>query len=469
MAAVYASVIGSMTTREMGKRTAQTRDASAAAQAAPRVTPARTAAAHMFADVRAGQLLDGAFERRTTALDPRDRRWVHELVWGTLRNRARLDALLDARVRGGLSVLDDEVLDLLRLAAYQLLHMDSVPPYAAIGETVEQVKRRSGVGASGLANAVLRRLDRERDALGYSAPPDALDALAEAHSHPRWVVSRWAARWGVDETARLLTINNTAAPITVRAHGISTTDLQEQLGAYDVLADPVDIEPDSLRLPSGVALTSLAAFQQGALYVQDAAASLVVRYAHVPEGCTAADVCAAPGSKALELARRAAFVIAADRNIARVDRMMQGFARLGTTRLAPMIADARHPACAPVDAVLVDAPCTGTGTFRRHPDARWRLKASDFAVLGLLQKEILRGAATVVKPGGLLVYSTCSLEQEENEQMVSAFLATHPEFTLEPPPAGIVPDAVLDGGFLRVLPQRHGTDGAFAARLRRGA
>lgn len=435
----------------------------------PRVTDARAAAAHLLSDLRAGQLLDGAFERRTTSLDPRDRRWVHELVWGTLRIRAHLDALIDARVRGGLSVLDAEVLDLLRLGAYQLLRMDSVPAYAAIGETVELVKRRHGVGASGLANAVLRRLDRERDALGYTPPADTLDALAEAHSHPRWVVGRWAARWGIEETAQLLATNNTLAPITVRAFGITTAALREQLAADEIAAEPVDIEPDSLRLPAGVALTSLTAFQQGTLYVQDAAASLVVRYAHVPEGCTAADLCAAPGSKALELSRRAAFVLAADRNIARVTRMMQGFARLHTTRLAPVIADARHPACAPVDAVLVDAPCTGTGTFRRHPDARWRLKASDFAVLGMLQKQILQGAATIVKPGGLLVYSTCSLEQEENEAMVSAFLAAHPEFALEPPPAGTVPDTVLDGGLLRVLPHRHGTDGAFAARLRRQA
>lgn len=436
---------------------------------ATRVTDARALAAQLLADMRAGQLLDGAFERRATSLDPRDRRWVQELVWGMLRSRAHLDALIDARVRGGLSVLDDEVLDLLRLGAYQLLRMDSVPAYAAIGETVELVKRRSGVGASGLVNAVLRRIDRERDALGYTPPADALDALAETHSHPRWVVARWVARFGVDETARLLAANNTLAPITVRGFGITTDALREQLATDDIAAEFVDIEPDSLRLPAGVPLTSLAAFQQGTLYVQDAAASLVVRYAHVPEGCTAADLCAAPGSKALELSRRAAFVIAADRNIARVSRMMQGFARLHTTRLAPMIADARHPACAPVDAVLVDAPCTGTGTFRRHPDARWRLKASDFAVLGMLQKEILRGAATIVKPGGLLVYSTCSLEQEENEQMVSAFLAAHPEFTLEAPPAGTVPDTVLDGGYLRVLPHRHGTDGAFAARLRRAA
>jgi 16S rRNA (cytosine967-C5)-methyltransferase len=137
--------------------------------------------------------------------------------------------------------------------------------------------------------------------------------------------------------------------------------------------------------------------------------------------------------------------------------------------LFPYVADARAPAIRPVDLVLIDAPCTGTGTFRRHPDARWRLKISDIAVMAALQRAILRDAAEVVKPGGLLVYSTCSLEPEENDAQVDRFLAEHPDWRLDPPPEGVVPQAVLDAGRLRVLPQRHGTDGAFAARLRRSA
>jgi 16S rRNA (cytosine967-C5)-methyltransferase len=224
-----------------------------------------------------------------------------------------------------------------------------------------------------------------------------------------------------------------------------------------------------VRLAGAVALTELGAFRQGNCYVQDPAATLVVQYAHVDVGSVVADLCAAPGSKALELSRRAALVIAADRQGARVDRMLQGFGRLDANRLQVVIADATQPAIAPVDAVLVDVPCTGTGTFRRHPDARWRLRVSDFAVLGALQKRILRAAATVVKPGGLLVYSTCSLELEENDDQVATFLADHPEYSVEPPASGTVPDALLDGGLLRVLPQRHGFDGAFAARLRRAA
>jgi 16S rRNA (cytosine967-C5)-methyltransferase len=204
-------------------------------------------------------------------------------------------------------------------------------------------------------------------------------------------------------------------------------------------------------------------------YVQDPAQTLVTTYASVADNSVVADVCAAPGGKALELAGRASAVFAGDRSEGRVRRMESNLRRLDVHNVLPFVGDARQPAMQPVDAVLVDAPCTGTGTFRRHPDARWRLRVSDLAVMGALQRAIITAAATLVRPGGLLVYSTCSLEPEENDAQVERFLAEHPEFSLEPPPAGVVPAEVLDAGRLRVLPQRHGTDGAFAARLRRSA
>ena len=147
--------------------------------------------------------------------------------------------------------------------------------------------------------------------------------------------------------------------------------------------------------------------------------------------------------------------------------MLTNFKRVEAKSIFAVVADAREPALSPVDAVLVDVPCTGTGTFRRHPDARWRLKVSDLAVMGALQRSIIRAAASVVRPGGLMIYSTCSLEPEENDAQVESFLAENPEWVLEPPPDGAVPPAVLDAGRLRVLPQKHATDGAFAARLRR--
>jgi 16S rRNA (cytosine967-C5)-methyltransferase len=435
------------------------------------VTDARMAAAAICADLRAGELLDSAFERRVGDehhLDARDRRWTRELVYGMLRRRARLDAFLNERVRNGIARLDADLLDLLRLGAFQLLYMGSVPAYAAIAQTVELAKRRHGLGASKLANAVLRRLDRERDALRLPTPSDPLDALALEYSHPRWLIARWIARWGEEETRKLLDANNGEAPLVARPYHAVREQLEAMLESAGVRVDDAPLARDSIVLSSQVSsLTDLGAFRQGLFHLQDPGSTLVTQYACVPTGAIVADLCAAPGGKTIELSRNASRVFASDLSFSRLRRVLANSSRLEIPHIYPYVADARMPAIRPVDFVLLDAPCTGTGTFRRHPDARWRLRPSDLAVLGTLQRVILRGAATVVRPGGLLVYSTCSLEPEENDAQIESFLAENPGWRLEPPPEGTVPAAVLDAGRLRVLPQRHGTDGAFAARLRR--
>jgi 16S rRNA (cytosine967-C5)-methyltransferase len=434
------------------------------------VTDARVAAADTLADLRAGLLLDAAFDRRAGALDARDRRWTQELVWGMLRKRGWVDHLLAPRVRGGIARLDADLTDLLRLGVHQLLYMGSVPAYAAIAQTVELAKHRHGLGASKLVNAVLRRLDRERDALAPPLPADPVEALAIEFSHPRWLVARWVARWGADGTRGLLEANNREAPLIVRPWGLVREQLEAMLEASGVDVAEAPLVPDSLLLAPGTVLTSLGAFQQGRCFVQDPAATLVTQYAAIPAGARVADLCAAPGGKTVELARTASEVTAADSSEARIKRLEETIERLELDHVTAVVVDAREAATlGTFDAVLVDAPCTGTGTFRRHPDARWRLRTSDIAVMAAAQRAILRAAADAVAPGGLLIYSTCSLETEENDTQVEAFLAEHPGWSLEPPPEGVVPATVLDAGRLRVLPQRHGTDGSFAARLRRGA
>jgi 16S rRNA (cytosine967-C5)-methyltransferase len=436
------------------------------------VTESRIAAADVLADLREGILLDAAFDRRTTALDARDRRWTQELVYGLLRHREDLHAALHPRVRGGIARLHADLTDLLRLGVYQLLFMNSVPPYAAIAQTVELAKTRHGIGASKLANAVLRRIDRERGQLEQGDAVDGGDSvgrLARRHSHPRWLVDRWVAQFGVDETERLLQRNNEEARVILRPWSIVREQLETSLERSGVAPAEVPLVPDSLQLPQGTALLELACWRQGHCFVQDPAATLVTRYAAFPAGAVVGDLCAAPGGKALELSRSAGFVVGSDRSPVRLTRLAENLDRLDVRNVAVAAMDATVPAVKPVDAVLLDVPCTGTGTFRRHPDARWRLRHSDLALLVAAQAELLRAAAAVVKPGGLLVYSTCSLEPEENDGQVDNFLAQHPGWVVEPPPSGSVPDEVLDRGRLRVLPQRHGTDGSFAARLRKAA
>ena len=281
------------------------------------------------------------------------------------------------------------------------------------------------------------------------------------------MVARWVARWGAEDTERLLSANNAEAPIILRPFGVVREQLEAMLEDAGVHVEDVPLVHDSIRITSSVSLAELGAYRQGLFFVQDPGATLVTRYAAIEPGSTVADLCAAPGGKALELSRTAGMVVAVDRSFTRLTRMGVNMRRVEARNVFAVAADAREPALAPVDAVLIDVPCTGTGTFRRHPDARWRLKVSDLAVMGAMQRSIIRAAASVVRPGGLMIYSTCSLEPEENDAQVESFLAEYPEWVLEPPPDGAVPAAVLDAGRLRVLPQRHATDGAFAARFRR--
>ena len=431
------------------------------------VTAPRVVAAGICADIRSGEMLDSSFERRVVDLDARDRRWLRELVYGMLRQRGTIDAILEERVRGGLARIDPDLVDLMRLGVYQLLHMGSVPAYAAIAQTVELAKVRHGIGASKLMNAVLRRIDRESNDLAAPIPPDPVEALAVRYSHPRWIVARWLARYGEEGTTVLLMKNNAEAPVVIRPYGIVREQLEAMLEGSGVEIDDAPLARDSIQISGGISLTELGAFRQGLFFVQDPGSTLVTQYAAIPPDAVVADLCAAPGGKALELSKTARVVAAFDKSPQRLNRLLDNRARLEATTLKIGVGDARFPALREVDAVLIDVPCTGTGTFRRHPDARWRLRISDLSVMGAMQGPILRAASQVVKPGGLLIYSTCSLEPEENERQIEEFLARNAEWKLEAPPAGTVPAETIDNGYLRVLPQVHGTDGAFAARLRR--
>lgn len=464
--------------------------------------------------VRRGDLADVALAAALERVPPRDRPWLQELCYGTLRLRGRLDHLLGHLVHRGLGSLRPDLLDLLRLGAYQLVEMRSVPAYAAVSQTVEQARAVAGQGAARLANGVLQGLRRLLDqATSAPTPPSApppypgasspssalgemagviagaptgqgtspipaelfpdpdrepLDYLSTWGSHPRWLIERWIRNFGVEGTRALVSANNRRPELYLRSIGIGREEAITRLAAAGFEAEPVAFAPDALQLlPPGNVVEALQAIPA---VVQDPAAGLVVRYAAVPPGAMVADLCAAPGGKALALAADAEYLAAADLGFGRLARLRENLERLPELPVGLVVADARQPPFRPVDAVLIDVPCTGTGTLRRHPDGRWRLGPRDLESLVRLQREIMDAAAQIVRPGGLLLYSTCSLEPEENEDQVNAFLNRHPEFQLEPPAPGVLDPALLDGvGRLVVLPQVAGVDGAFAARLRRSS
>lgn len=423
--------------------------------------------------LRRGDLVDRALFASLERVSSRDRAWTHELVYGTLRLRGRLDYLLAPLVHQGLARLDADVLDILRLGAYQLLEMGSVPAYAAVSQSVELTKAQRNEGAARLVNAVLQALRRSLPPLEFpSFESDAAAHLTTWGSHPRWLIDRWIARFGPEETKALVEANNLRPHLYLRPIGVTVAEALDRLTAAGMAAEPVDHVPDSIHLlpldPS-----ALAALAVVPAVIQDPAATLIVQYASPPADAVIADLAAAPGGKALALAGTSDHtsprqVVAGDISLQRIQRLRENVARFEGLPLGIIVADGRQPPLRDraYDMVLLDAPCTGTGTFRRHPDGRWRVGERDLAKLVQLQRELLDAAAALVRPGGLLVYATCSLETEENELQVDDFLAGRPEFDLKPP-AGIDGSFLDERGRLSVLPQRSGFDGAFAARLRR--
>lgn len=426
---------------------------------------ARRVALRVLGACARGQRLDRALDARAGVLSPRDRRWAHALAYGVARLRGRLDYMIALHTRRGLEHLDPAVLDLLRMGAYQLHHMEAVPSYAAVSSTVALARATGAGGAAGLINAVLRASARA------GSPADAFPSretdpeahLTHWHSHPRWLVRRWLARWGASATEPLLRHDNRVPGLFLRPVGVGVRPALDRLRAAGVTASAAGLGSGCLRLAAGIDPARVLGTVPGV--IQDPGAALVARYAAPPRGGLVADLCAAPGGKALVLSERAARVLAADLSPPRLKLVTASASRLGA-RVDTVVADAGFPPVLRADLVLVDAPCSGTGTLARRPDARWRLTETDPASLAGVQSRLLAGAARAVAAGGLLVYSTCTLEPEENDEVVEEFLSQHPEFRLAVP-GDMDPRVLDDRGHLRVLPQSTGFDGTFAARMRR--
>jgi 16S rRNA (cytosine967-C5)-methyltransferase len=425
----------------------------------------RRAAFEVLRDVRGGRPFDAALDRAVRQLGEADRRLAHELAAGVLRGQRALDARLAPLVARGWDSVAPALKEVLRLGAFQLTALDRVPAHAAVDTSVALAKETAGIKAGGFVNAVLRRLGSapERTKPEGAASPGE---LAESASHPTWLVERWLERFGPEETAALLRWNNTRPRLVLQParEGLDALERRWREAGIDVAPAPfgAGLVTDRTRPQE------LPGFTDGAFIVQDPAQALLAWYADLPPGATLYDACAAPGGKAITLGRAVARVVAADASRPRVRQIAAHprSARSGSEH--PVVADARHPPVRPSAAVLVDAPCLGTGTFARHPDARWRVSAEALEELERRQAELLDGVARAVAPGGLLVYATCSIEPEENRLQVERFLVRHPEFRREP--SDSFPAALTSPeGDLMILPQRHHMDGAFAARLRRFA
>lgn len=418
-------------------------------------------------------------------LNVSDRAFATELVYGTLRWRGRIDYLLGKVLDRDLEKLEPLVATALRLGAYQILFSDRVPASAAVDESVRCVRAAGIERATGFVNAVLRRLAAEHEKLPLpSLEDDALGHLTHTLSLPEWIAKRWLDLYGPEQAAALATASNATPPLTVRVNPLRTDrdTLLAELRERFPDAAPSAISPGGIVLGRRGNPALDPAFLDGRFTVQDESSQLAVDLLDPQPGERVLDVCAAPGGKATAIAERVGpdgRVVALDRHARRLGLIRRNARRLGL-EITAITRDATRPFAdlakdGPFDRVLVDAPCSGLGTLRRNPDARWRIGEEDPGRLAEVQRAILQNAASLVRPGGTLVYSTCTLLPEENESVVRGFVTgargAAADFSLAD--AALLPVAMApvldDEGFLRCSPQQHDTDGFFAARLERSS
>jgi 16S rRNA (cytosine967-C5)-methyltransferase len=434
----------------------------------------------------ADQILDQTFSR-APHLSSLDRAYISEMVLGTLRWRGRLDAVIRSALEFREKRVDPRVLQVLRLGAYQILFMDRVPHWAAVDESVRLAKAAfKDARIAGFVNALLRSISRNKGRDTFpSFQHQPVDHITQALSHPRWLVERWVAEFGPEIARSLCAANNRKPPFTVRTNTLKTSreDLREQFSASAIPSFPTRFSPEGLILEKSLLPTTEGLFQKGMYFVQDEASQLISHLLDPLPGDRVLDACAAPGGKSTHLAqlmKDQGEIIALDFHPSKIRLIRENCARLGISAVRPFPADASQPLSFPsgyiFDRILLDPPCTGLGILHRNPEAKWRRKPEDILRLQHLQRNLLENVAHWLRPGGVLVYSTCTMTREENDLVVDFFLDRHPDFSLEGLGA-FLPESshpLIDGrGFLRTYPEMiirredYRMDGFFAARLRR--
>ena len=449
------------------------------------IAPARVAAFEILSAVSAGRadLSAAIAHARVTLTDDRDRALASEIATGVQRMRASLDHLIVRFSKRRIDRLDPEIVEILRLSIYQLLHLTRVPAAAVVDDAVNLAGRMGKRSAAGFVNAVLRTLARGRSSLPLPERPAdpadrtrALDYLSVTLSPPRWLAERWYDRLGFDAAERWMQFNNRPAPLTLRANRLRTTpeDLRVRLASLDISVSPGSYAPDALIVESGHPLRESGG-DDGWFVVQDEASQLVALLAGAHPGRRVLDTCASPGGKATAIAASLdedGRVVACDVRDRRISLLRRTVKTTGATKALLVQADllSALPFRAEFDTVMVDVPCSGLGTLRRDPDIRWRRREPELAALAAAELRMLRHAAGVVRPGGRLVYATCSSEPEENEGVADAFLRDAPEFAAfdasRAHPA-LVRAVVDDRGHLRTAPDRHSLEAFFGAVFER--
>lgn len=414
---------------------------------------------------------------RRADLSAADRRLATQLVYGTVKHKNTLDWALSFYLRQGLSRTPLPALLILRLAAYQVYYLDRVPAAAASNEAVAMA-RKYCPGQAALINAVLRQIVRDGGRMSFPArEQEPVAYLSLKYSHPEWLVRRWLARLGPEETEKLCALNNEDAPLVLRVNTLrgDREGLLARLATAGLSGRPAAYAPEAVVVDGQVDLARAGFFRAGLAVAQDEASILVAHLLRPRPGSLVIDACAGPGTKTTHLAQlmgNSGEIVAMDLHPHRLELVAENCRRLGVTDVRTVVMDARELGqsawAGKADYILLDAPCSGSGALRRRPDIRWRQSPEKVEENARLQRELLEAAVEILAPGGEMVYSTCSLLEEENEAVVQAVLERHPQVQIAPvgswpgPPGAVEP-----GGTVTLWPQRYGMDGFFMARLRK--
>jgi 16S rRNA (cytosine967-C5)-methyltransferase len=415
------------------------------------------------------KLLD--VELRSDELNDLDKRFLTELTHGVVRWKTRLDFIIEQFCKNKFAMQDPNIRNAMRVALYQILFLSKIPHPAAVNEAVEFVKKIRGQKAANLVNAVLRNIIRNLNKLPTpDHETDPVQYLSIMYSHPSWMVKRWVDRYGLYETEQLLSANNERPTIVVRANTLKTTadELVKLFEERNIRNTRSKYLENFIKVGHLSGIYNLDLFEKGYFSVQDESSGLVVKLLDPKPGETVIDLCSAPGGKTTfigELMKNQGKIIAVDKYEHRLNLVKQSCERLGVENVEFIPKDALEVDIEQADKVLVDAPCSGLGVIQKKPDIKWQRELSDIRNLAKTQIELLEKASKLVKNGGVIVYSTCTIEPEENIEVVKEFLSRHPEFKIDDARNYLPSDIVNGEGCMETYPHKHDMDGGFAVRL----
>ncbi|MEW6701710.1 MAG: 16S rRNA (cytosine(967)-C(5))-methyltransferase RsmB [Bacteroidota bacterium] len=423
-------------------------------------------------DAYLDKLLD--IELKNSNLTGPDKSLLFEIVHGVTRWLGRIDWILNGFYKGQFSKCIPNVKNAMRVALYQILFLDKVPDYAAVNEAVEFVKRLQGQKPADLTNAVLRNIIRSKDSIRYPEPAEDIVAYLSAYySHPSWLVKRWVNRYGKEETEKLLVANNSKPSLVIRVNGLvsSVDEMKSLLNSVALKFSGGKYLPEFLRMNVLSNITDWEYFHKGYFSVQDESTGLPIKLLDVRPELRILDLCAAPGGKTAFIAdvmQNKGEIVALDRFESRLKILQKNLNRLKVTNVTTLPVDANEfEDPNGFDRVLVDAPCSGLGTLTKKPDLKWKRDLGDLRNIVNIQYELLKKGASLLKTGGVVVYSTCSIEPDENFEIIKKFLSEHANFKLINAGEIFSAELIDENGCVQTLPHLHGIDGSFAAKLER--